>query len=140
MQMHPSMLLRFVMRICAVWLLALVAALPAGCGSKKPLTPRQQVMHVMDQMGTRDFDAVVEHFDPKLQQNMNRDRLEKNWDTLLKRRGAYVKSVVGQTSREGELELVIVTCQFEKGTVRVRATLQPDGKFSSFVFIPVGGI
>ena len=107
----------------------------AGC-EKKPPTATDRLKQLMSELAEQDYDAVLQHFDPKLRASFTRERLDTSWRTLLRKRGKYQGFVVGEEKEVQGIVLVFITCQFEKGTARVRATFNADGTLGTFAFLP----
>lgn len=92
----------------------------------------------LDAMIKGDFQAAVRDFDAAMLQALGPDKLEQLWKKEIPALAGPFKKQLGarQEACQG-YEVVLVTCEFEKGPMDARVVFDKAGKIAGFGFAPV---
>src|SRR5205085_2919124 len=83
-----------------------------------------------------EFAAAVADFDDAMQKALPADKLKTAWESVTQRYGPYQKQTRTRTETKGKLEIVFVTCQFEKMLLDVRVLFDAEKKIGGLQFLP----
>jgi hypothetical protein len=89
---------------------------------------------IADLLRQKNFDQVVERFDDDMKADMSPYPLDMSWSHVVSHLGEF-KSVKLAT-KDPDLDVVDVTCEFENGEAIVRVSFDPYGKISGLWLLP----
>jgi hypothetical protein len=99
-----------------------------------PAGMEESARAVADLLRQKNFDQVVSRFDDDMKADMSPYPLEMSWSHVISHLGEF-KSVKLAT-KDPEIDMVDVTCQFENGEAIVRISFDPYGKISGLWLLP----
>src|SRR5581483_1059799 len=111
-------------------LLCALAADPA------PADPAARAQAFVAALSRGDFATAAADFDATMQKVLPADKLKTTWEAVTKQFGPFQKSTDTRTETKGQLQLVYVTCQFEKGPLDVRVVFNAEKHVSGLQFLP----
>jgi hypothetical protein len=91
---------------------------------------------IVETIAAGDYAAAVETFDITMQQSLPPDLLEQAWDSLVGKAGSFQEISGTRISTAGEMEVVFVTCRFEKSSMDVKIVFDRDLKVAGLSFVP----
>jgi hypothetical protein len=106
-------------------------------GDVEALRPKAST--VTDQLIANDWPAVHAQFDETMAKAVAEDGLANGWNDVVKRNGAYKSRGEPTQQTTGSADDVIVfdtPLQFERGTVKTRVALRPDGRIAGLFLLP----
>ena len=90
----------------------------------------------VDQLEAGDFAGAVATFDATMTQAMPPDKLEGAWTSVLASAGAFKQQIGVRTEKAQGYDVVLVTCQFERGNLDAKVVYSDDGKITGLWFAP----
>ncbi len=84
------------------------------------------------------FSAAVESFDDTMQKAMPAEKLEKVWASVIARTGPLKRQAGIQKARVEQFDIVVVTCEFDKGSLDVKVVFDRAGAVTGLWFAPAG--
>jgi hypothetical protein len=99
-----------------------------------PASMEESARTVADLLRQKDFDQVVARFDDDYKSDMGPYTLDMSWSHVISHLGEF-KSVKMAT-KDPELDIVDVSCEFENGNATVRVSFDPNGKISGLWLLP----
>ena len=89
-----------------------------SCGrnqaAAKPNDPAVLAKGLVDSLSKQDFASVVNGFDATMKAGLDEAKLKATWDGLVDQAGAFKKQTGVRVAKEQGLDVVYVTCVFER--------------------------
>jgi len=85
-----------------------------------------------------DYAAATRLCDARLAQNMTPERLKQSWALLRRVVGEFKRETSIRIEMEGADRVAVVTCEFERRKMDLRATFNDQGKITHLVFVSAG--
>jgi len=116
-------------KIYALILLALVAALPCAAAQDNGPEPEAVAKQIVQEISAGQFDRVEERYTPEMSASLPAGTLAKVWASILQQEGAF-DSVVSTTSaaKVQTFDMIVVAAKFEKAVIDIQIAISPDGK------------
>ena len=109
-----------------------------GGAETQPATPVVEVAPraeaLVAQLAKGDFDLAAVNFDDTMKKAAPPAKLAEIWGQLTDQVGPYQQQVGTLTTQAPGVQIVTVTCQFEKDTIDVLVTFDPQGQIRGFSF------
>lgn len=123
---------RFTLVCCLAVMLcqALNAAEPTA---KKLETKAREFV---DQLSLGRFEAAIEQFDAVMRQALPAQKLEQLWNGLRSQYGPFQQVQKTRTEKAGKFQVVLVTCQFERGKLNTKIVFSNQQKIAGLFFVP----
>jgi dienelactone hydrolase len=115
--------------------IALVAAVLSVSQISPPNYEEQGRMVVLE-MAARHFDKVVASFDENVAKILPTDKLAKSWDSLLIQAGDFQSIEKVRRGENRGLQIVYVTCVFQRSKWDIIAAFDPQGHIVQFTSVP----
>jgi hypothetical protein len=99
-----------------------------------PATMEETARTVANLLREKNFDDVVARFDDDYKSDMGPYTLDMSWSHVISHLGEFKK--VQMATKDPELDVVDVSCEFENGNATVRVSFDPYGKISGLWLLP----
>ena len=132
-----------------VLMVACVVVFAAGCGQQQATPETEQARptgtraapetlatELVDALAREDAAAAVKDFDSAMKSALSPAQLEQLWNGLLTQYGGFKKRAGTRTQKIQGLDVVFVTCQFERGSVDLQVTVNSAMKVSGLFVRP----
>lgn len=116
-----------------VWCFGLATGLLFAQG---PANTVATATNFVDLLSKRDYAGAVARFDPTMKQALPATKLQELWERLQQQLGPFQKQSKTHTLRYGPFDIVLVTCQFERGAVDAKVVLDSQERVSGLFFLP----
>jgi dienelactone hydrolase len=110
-------------------LLCLVAA-------ADPADPTARGQAFVAALSRGDFAAAAADFDATMQKALPADKLRATWEAVTKQFGPFQKALAPRTELKGQITVVYVPCQFEKGSLDVRVVFNAEKRIGGLQILP----
>ncbi len=90
----------------------------------------------VETLAREDFKSAVQQFDSTMQTKVSPEALQSFWADLTTILGKFQRHLAPRTLKTQQDDVVLVPCQFEKGTVTVKTVFNSDKKITGLQFIP----
>lgn len=110
-----------------VALLGLVVAVIAGCGGK---SISSRAVDCINSMSKGDFASVTKDFDANMKSKLTEDQLKAVWTGITSQTGAFKGTGEPAVTKEDNLDVVTVPCNFEKVSVHVKFVFNSSKEIS----------
>jgi uncharacterized protein len=100
-----------------------------------PSDQTAQARQLVDWLNAEKFTQVETKFDPALADSLGSDKLRDAWKDLLDQAGNFRRQLGTQRERVRDYEIIIVTCAFEKTTIKVKVVFNPLGQVTGLWFL-----
>ena len=105
---------------------------PAGANVEPNAPNNELVESLVDQ----NYLAVTEDFNETLKGELTPEKLEEAWKTAADQMGPFKKQLGVKTEREQDVNVVSVTCEFEKGALDVKISYNDEKQIVGLLFTP----
>src|SRR5438128_2123665 len=95
-----------------------------------PADPVAHAAAFVTTLSRGDFAAAVADFDETMLKVLPADKLKTVWESVTTQFGPYQKQTGTRTETKDKLQIVFVTCQFEKRLLDVRLVFDADKKIA----------
>jgi hypothetical protein len=89
-------------------------------------------------LAKEDFAAAVAQFDSTMTKGLPEARLRATWQDTVKQFGPYKKQIRTRTREQAGYHVVLVTCQFEHGTLDVKVVYDAQNRVTGLWIVPSG--
>jgi dienelactone hydrolase len=113
--------------------LVLLVALAAD---PTPDDPATRAGALVTTLSRGEFAAAIADFDETMRKVLPAERLKAVWESVTKQFGPYQKQLGTRTETKDKLQVVFVTCQFEKRPLDVRVVFNAENRVSGLQFLP----
>jgi hypothetical protein len=105
---------------------------PAG-ESAEPNAPTNEIVQsLVDQ----NFSAVTEDFNETLKNELPPEELEEGWKATIDQMGPFKRQIGLRTEKEADANVVLATCEFEKGDIDVKIVYNDEQQIVGLFFVP----
>jgi hypothetical protein len=111
----------------------LAAVFVASCG--KPSSTKT-AESIVDSMSKGDFASVTANFDSTMKSQLSTDQLGLLWSQLTAQFGPFKSRTSAREAKEQGLDVVYVTCQFEKSNLDVKVVFDNNKQIAGFFLVP----
>ena len=87
-------------------------------------------------LAKEDYAAAVKNFDDTMTKVLPPEKLQAVWKQLVRERGTFQKLGTTETFKLNPYTIVLVTCVFEKGSLKARVVFTADRKITGLFFQP----
>ncbi len=103
--------------------------------------PEQTAMAIefVDALAKGDYASAGKNFDKVMEKAFPIDKQKEVWESLVKQFGAFKKRTGTRVEKIGKYDIVLVTCQFEKGALDARVVFNAEKQVSGFNVRPAQG-
>jgi hypothetical protein len=108
--------------LCAA-ALRLTAQSPQGA----PPTPEQRAHALVDLLAKQDFATVTADFDATMKAALTDDQLRAGWTSTIQQAGAFRRQAGTKLDARGALQIVVVTCEFERSSIDIQVVYNAAG-------------
>jgi len=108
----------------------------AGCGRNRGI--ERTADRFLTYLVAEDYAAATRLCDARLAQNMTPERLKQSWALLRRVVGEFKRETSIRIEMEGADRVAVVTCEFERRKMDLRATFNDQGKITHLVFVSAG--
>ncbi|MFO0947050.1 MAG: DUF3887 domain-containing protein [Planctomycetota bacterium] len=108
----------------------------ASFSSVSTAEPVADAKQFVDQLHQGDYEAAVKTFDDTMARVMPPTKLESAWGQLLKLAGPFREQQGTRMEKNGNFNVVHVTCAFEKKKLVAKVVFNDQGKISGLWFGP----
>lgn len=91
---------------------------------------------LVETVAAGDYAAAVENSNEAMRQTVTPDQLQQAWDSLLQQIGPFQEISGTSTSTASGMEVVLVTCRFEKASLDVKIAFDQDKKVAGLFVVP----
>src|SRR2546427_626205 len=119
-------------RFWASWsLMGIVLAAGIGVAAEPPAEDKLKeqkalAKELVDALAKEDFAAARKDFDDVMKKSLSADKLEANWQQVIKGVGPFKKLTGYRTETAGKLDIVYAICRFEKEELEVKVVFNGD--------------
>jgi hypothetical protein len=85
---------------------------------------------------TGQFPAATESFDETMKNALPADKLQELWESTVSQMGPFMKQLSTRTEKQDEFDIVLVTCEFENGTLDVKVVYNAEKQVAGLFFTP----
>jgi len=117
----------------AVAISFLLTGLRASAQSGDPKTTAE---HLVDLLSKSDFSAAYGQFDGVMKTALPEAKLKEVWEALQGQVGPFKKRTQTRALKYGTLDVVLVTCEFEKTSLDAKIALNSQQQVSGLFFVP----
>lgn len=89
-------------------------------------------------LAKEDFAAAVAQFDPTMTKALPEARLRATWQDTVKQFGPFKEQVKTRTVEQAGYQIVLVTCQFERGALDVKVVYDSKSRIAGLFYVPSG--
>jgi dienelactone hydrolase len=90
----------------------------------------------VDRLARGEYDAAAQQFDEAVARALPPDKLEKTWQSVVAGAGAFKGRLRSNAVRDQGLDIVVVTCAFEKAPINVKVVFNKKGEIAGLWFAP----
>jgi fermentation-respiration switch protein FrsA (DUF1100 family) len=83
-----------------------------------------------------DYDTAFSQFDDTMKSVVPASKLAETWQRLQKQNGQFKKQLQARTEKQGDYDVVWVTCQFVKGLLDAKVVFDSEGRVAGLFFVP----
>ena len=91
---------------------------------------------VINLMNEGKFAEVVAQFDDRMKQALTVERLEQTWKTIIGQAGEFKGISETSTMKVQNMDVVMMTCNFEKISLQGALAFDPEKKIAGFQMVP----
>jgi hypothetical protein len=106
----------------------------------KPAGPEVQAQEFVDALAAGEFDKATRDFDDTMAKVMPAAKLKETWAGVEKQAGKFTSRGASRTekakAKDSELDITIITCDFEKSALDIRIVCNKDSKVAGLFFAP----
>ncbi|MHC4623202.1 MAG: DUF3887 domain-containing protein [Planctomycetota bacterium] len=113
--------------------LDLLAGQQPALKSAKPKPPANEFVQLL---AGKKFVAAVETMDQNMKTALPADTLEQTWTATVAQVGAFKQQIGARTEKQAGYDVVLVTCEFEKGPLDVKIVYDNNRKVAGLFFVP----
>ncbi|MFO0842433.1 MAG: alpha/beta fold hydrolase [Gemmataceae bacterium] len=114
--------------------MACVVALAVGAQVEDARLTKAKAM--LDALNKGEWEAAGKHFDKTMKEKMPPDKTRELWEAVTKQVGAFKKLERTDTVKFKDSNIVDLTCQFDKVTLKVRISFDKDDQVEGFFLRP----
>ncbi len=85
---------------------------------------------------TEQFPAATESFDETMKNALPADKLQELWESTVSQMGPFSKQLTTRTEKQDEFDIVLVTCEFQNGTLDVKVVYNAEKQVAGLFFTP----
>jgi len=89
-------------------------------------------------LAKEDFGAAVAQFDRAMTKGLPEARLRTSWRDTVKQFGSFKKQLRTRTKEQAGYQVVLVTCQFERGALDVKVVYDGQNRVTGLWLVPSG--
>jgi hypothetical protein len=108
----------------------------AACGRNRGIERRAD--RFLAYLVAEDYSAASGLCDDRVARTMTPERLKQSWALLRRVVGEFRRETGIHTEMEGGDRVVVVTCEFERRKLDLRATFSDQGKIAHLAFVSAG--
>ena len=128
-------------KYAAVLVAAILLTGVAACGRPPQAASRAQKLsaigtEVVTQLTQGEYQNVIGRFDHFMQTSLTPDRLHQHWNELIQQVGPFQRQVSVKQEEAQQVNIVVVTCAFQKSTVNVRLAFNSQDQIIGLYFTP----
>jgi len=82
------------------------------------------------------FPAATETFDETMKNALPADKLQELWESTVSQMGPFKKQLGARTEKQADFDIVLVTCEFEQGTLDVKVVYNTEKQVAGLFFTP----
>ncbi|MGA1980820.1 MAG: DUF3887 domain-containing protein [Sedimentisphaerales bacterium] len=101
--------------------------------STEPNVPTNDLVTLL---ANQQFAAVTEDFNEILKTELPPEKLEETWKSTIDQLGPFKKQLGLRTEKELDYDVVLVTCEFEKGCLDVKIVYNDEKQVAGLFFVP----
>ena len=90
----------------------------------------------VDRLAKGEFGAIVASFDEKMRNALPEDKLRAAWAAAEDQIGGFRKPLSARSGTRGDMQLVAVRCEFERGLADVLLSIDPKGQIAGLAVRP----
>lgn len=119
-------------------LLAALFSLAANIFAQTPPDNSVNAKSFIELLAKKDFATAEGYFNDAVKSKLSADKLAGGWASLIAQFGDF--KTQGKTSirKQGNLDIIVTTCEFEKGVLNITTTFDDQGKLAGLFFAPSG--
>ena len=119
-------------------LLLILAALPLAANAADPeSTCRTRSTEILEAVTSGNFDAATTHFDARMQQALDADKLRQVWEDMLPAQfGAYLRAADTTVTRDGGAVIATTPLEFARGWLDMQVACDAEGGIGGLFFKP----
>jgi len=87
-------------------------------------------------LATGQFPAATESFDETMKNALPAEKLQELWESTVSQIGPFKKQLASRTEKQADFDIVLVTCQFENGTLDVKVVYNTEKQVAGLFFTP----
>jgi hypothetical protein len=99
-------------------------------------TPEAPDNEFVELLATGQFPAATESFDETMKNALPPEKLQELWESTVSQIGLFKKQLGSRTEKEADFDIVLVTCQFENGTLDVKVVYNTEKQVAGLFFTP----
>ncbi len=119
--------------LCALGTSAVFADPPSGSGSGKATAAAAQIV---GSLVVGNYPGALKPLDESIRSAISPEQLQSAWEGVTRQLGHFKRQVGVRTENASSIEMVYVTCQFERGVMDVKVAVNAAGAVSGFWFVP----
>lgn len=104
-----------------------------GCGGK---SISSRAVNCVNSMVKGDFASVTKDFDATMKAGLTEDQLKTVWTALSSQVGAFKGTGKPIVTKEGDNDIVLVPCNFEKTSINAKFVFNKSKEISGFWIVP----
>ncbi len=85
---------------------------------------------------TEQFPAATESFDETMKNALPADKLQELWESTVSQMGPFSKQLTTRTEKQDEFDIVLVTCEFQNGTLDLKVVYNAEKQVAGLFFTP----
>jgi hypothetical protein len=105
-------------------------ARPKGAAQQAPTNPFVELLI------TGQFPAATESFDETMKNALPPDKLQQLWEATVSQVGPFKKQLSTRTEKQDDFDIVLVTCEFQNGTLDVKVVYNAEKQVAGLFFTP----
>jgi hypothetical protein len=87
-------------------------------------------------LATGQFPAATETFDETMKNALPAEKLQELWEATISQIGPFKEQLGSRTEKQAEFDIVLVTCQFENGTLDVKIVYNTEKQVAGLFLTP----
>jgi hypothetical protein len=119
---------------------ACLGAAAGRLGARSPQvtaqSPEQRAHALVDLLVKQDFATVVAGFNATMQAAVSEDQLRAGWAATVQQSGAFRRQASTKADARGALQIVVVTCEFERSSIDVQVVYDAAGLIAGLMMRP----
>ncbi|HUW20655.1 MAG TPA: DUF3887 domain-containing protein [Sedimentisphaerales bacterium] len=104
-----------------------------GAGKAAPEPPANPFVELL---AREQFAAAAQQFDENMKNALPMDKLQQTWQAVVGQLGAFKKQIGSRTEKQGGLDVVFVTCEFQNGPLDIKVVYDANGRIAGLLAVP----